>query len=186
MPASLTCPGVYIQEVPSGVRTITGVATSITAFVGRASVGPTDEPVMLASFADFERRFGGRQAALHASVFGAHARQFSIIGAQRGVALGDLVHDRAEGGLGGQRARGAGLRRRQGGGHRHAGGGEAPAPALQALTPALARQQGALSTLWRSRERGAANEGEAEQLARTLHPLLRETVQAALGGPARP
>ena len=64
--------------------------------------------------------------------------------------------------------------------------GLAPAPALQALTPALARQQGALSTLWRSRERGAANEGEAEQLARTLHPLLRETVQAALGGPARP
>ena len=64
--------------------------------------------------------------------------------------------------------------------------GLAPAPALQALTPALARQQSALSTLWRSRERGAANEGEAEQLARTLHPLLRETVQAALGGPARP
>ena len=63
MPASLTCPGVYIQEVPSGVRTITGVATSITAFVGRASVGPTDEPVMLASFADFERRFGGIDVA---------------------------------------------------------------------------------------------------------------------------
>ena len=36
MPATLTYPGVYIEEVPSGVRTITGVATSITAFVGRA------------------------------------------------------------------------------------------------------------------------------------------------------
>jgi len=64
------------------------------------------------------------------------------------------------------------------------GHGLAPQPALQALTPALARQQGALGTLWRSRERRVANEGEAEQLARTLHPLLRETVQAALGGPA--
>ncbi len=59
MPASLTYPGVYIQEVPSGVRTITGVATSITAFVGRAAAGPTDDPRMLTSFADYERRFGG-------------------------------------------------------------------------------------------------------------------------------
>lgn len=59
MPAALSYPGVYIQEIPSGVRTITGVATSITAFVGRAAAGPTDEPVMLTSFADYERRFGG-------------------------------------------------------------------------------------------------------------------------------
>ena len=59
MPAALSYPGVYIQEVPSGVRTITGVATSITAFVGRAAAGPTDEPQMLTSFADYERRFGG-------------------------------------------------------------------------------------------------------------------------------
>ena len=64
--------------------------------------------------------------------------------------------------------------------------GLAPASALQALTPALARQQGTLATLWRSRERALANGGEAEQLARTLHPLLRETVQAVLGEPARP
>ena len=35
MPATLTYPGVYIEEVPSGVRSITGVATSITAFIGR-------------------------------------------------------------------------------------------------------------------------------------------------------
>lgn len=59
MPAALTYPGVYIQEVPSGVRTITGVATSITAFVGRAAAGPTNDPQMLTSFADYERRFGG-------------------------------------------------------------------------------------------------------------------------------
>ena len=63
MPAALTYPGVYIQEVSSGVRTITGVATSITAFVGRAAAGPTDEPVKLTSFADFERRFGGLDVA---------------------------------------------------------------------------------------------------------------------------
>ncbi len=63
MPAALTYPGVYIQEVPSGVRTITGVATSITAFVGRAAAGPTDDPVMLTSYADYERRFGGLDLA---------------------------------------------------------------------------------------------------------------------------
>ena len=36
MPVATTYPGVYIEEIPSGVRTITGVATSITAFIGRA------------------------------------------------------------------------------------------------------------------------------------------------------
>src|SRR5215471_5827786 len=63
MPAALTYPGVYIQEVPSGVRTITGVATSVTAFVGRAAAGPTNDPITLTSFADFERRFGGLDVA---------------------------------------------------------------------------------------------------------------------------
>jgi phage tail sheath protein FI len=52
-------PGVYIQEVPSGVRTIAGVATSITAFVGSARKGATDVAVPIKSFADFERSFGG-------------------------------------------------------------------------------------------------------------------------------
>ncbi len=59
MPSALTYPGVYIEEVPSGVRTITGVATSITAFVGRALRGQTDEPVRVQSFAEFTRVFGG-------------------------------------------------------------------------------------------------------------------------------
>ncbi|HJV60824.1 MAG TPA: phage tail sheath subtilisin-like domain-containing protein [Albitalea sp.] len=59
MPVALSYPGVYIEEVPSGVRTITGVATSITAFVGRAMRGPVDAPVRIFSFADYERVFGG-------------------------------------------------------------------------------------------------------------------------------
>ena len=59
MPITPTYPGVYIEEVPSGVRTITGVATSITAFVGRALRGPEDEPVRIASYGDYERIFGG-------------------------------------------------------------------------------------------------------------------------------
>ena len=59
MPVTLSYPGVYIEEVPSGVRTVTGVATSITAFIGRALRGPADDPVRVQSFAEFERRFGG-------------------------------------------------------------------------------------------------------------------------------
>ena len=59
MPAPLTYPGVYVEEIPSGVRPITGVATSITAFVGRALRGPVDEAITITSYADFERIFGG-------------------------------------------------------------------------------------------------------------------------------
>ena len=59
MPPTLLSPGVYIEELPSAVRTVTGVPTSITAFVGAAWKGPTDDPTEVSSFADFERRFGG-------------------------------------------------------------------------------------------------------------------------------
>lgn len=59
MPSSLTYPGVYIEEIPSGVRTIMGIATSITAFLGRAARGPVNEPIIVNSFSDFERTFGG-------------------------------------------------------------------------------------------------------------------------------
>src|SRR2546423_8519533 len=59
MPATLSYPGVYIEELPSGVRTLTGVATSITAFVGWAWKGHLDEPVRITSFANYERVFGG-------------------------------------------------------------------------------------------------------------------------------
>ncbi|SHO44185.1 phage tail sheath family protein [Desulfopila aestuarii] len=59
MPVTLSYPGVYIEEVSSGVRTITGAATSITAFIGRALRGPENEPTRVQSFAEYERHFGG-------------------------------------------------------------------------------------------------------------------------------
>ena len=59
MPVTPTYPGVYIEEIPSGVRTITGVATSITAFVGRTYRGPTNETITINNFGDFERIYGG-------------------------------------------------------------------------------------------------------------------------------
>src|SRR5512147_1131565 len=52
-------PGVYIVEKASGVRTITGVATSIAAFVGFTRKGVPNKAVAITSFADFERGYGG-------------------------------------------------------------------------------------------------------------------------------
>lgn len=58
MPIQPTYPGVYIQEVSSGVRTITGVATSVAAFIGRALKGPVDKAIRCTSYSDFLRSFG--------------------------------------------------------------------------------------------------------------------------------
>jgi phage tail sheath protein FI len=58
MPVQTTYPGVYIEERPSGVHTIVGVSTSVTAFVGAAAQGAADKPVRIFSVADFVRAFG--------------------------------------------------------------------------------------------------------------------------------
>jgi phage tail sheath protein FI len=52
-------PGVYVEEVPSGNRPIEGVSTSTAAFVGVAERGPVNEPTLVTSFADYNRKFGG-------------------------------------------------------------------------------------------------------------------------------
>lgn len=59
MPTHTTYPGVYVEELPSSIRSITTVTTSVTAFVGHTRRGPLNRPVRITSFADFERRFGG-------------------------------------------------------------------------------------------------------------------------------
>jgi uncharacterized protein len=67
MPVAVSYPGVYIEEIPSGVHTITGVATSIAAFVDFFAQGPLDEAVRVLSFADYERKFGGLDQRSEAS-----------------------------------------------------------------------------------------------------------------------
>jgi len=67
MPVAPTFPGVYIEEIPSGVRTIVGVATSIGAFIDFFPRGLLDEAIRILSFADFEREFGGLDARSEAS-----------------------------------------------------------------------------------------------------------------------
>ncbi|WP_439579074.1 phage tail sheath family protein [Elioraea sp.] len=73
MPVNPTYPGVYIEEVPSGVRTVVGVATSIGAFVDGFARGPQNVALRVFGMADFAREFGG----LHRDSPGSYAvRQF--------------------------------------------------------------------------------------------------------------
>ncbi|MCM1983257.1 phage tail sheath family protein [Lyngbya confervoides] len=58
MPVRVTYPGVYIQEVPSGVRTITGVSTSVAALIGMVQRGRLGVPTRVLSVTDYERQFG--------------------------------------------------------------------------------------------------------------------------------
>ena len=64
MHSVISYPGVHVEELPSGARTITGVATSVTAFLGKAQRGPVDRATTLTSFGDFERVFGGLDAGM--------------------------------------------------------------------------------------------------------------------------
>lgn len=73
MPPTLTYPGVYVVEVPSGVHTITGVATSIAAFFGTASQGPLNTPIECQTPSDFTRNFG---ASLPGGYLGQMVQQF--------------------------------------------------------------------------------------------------------------
>jgi len=53
-------PGVFVEEVSFRQKTIEGVSTSTTGFVGPTRFGPvTGEPELLTSFADFERIYSG-------------------------------------------------------------------------------------------------------------------------------
>src|SRR4051794_4019867 len=55
---TLLHPGVYVSEVPGGLRSIEGAPTSTTIFVGETERGPLG-PTRITSRADYERLFGG-------------------------------------------------------------------------------------------------------------------------------
>ena len=59
MSTAYTYPGVYIQELPSPVHAIAGVATSIAAFVGYTARGIDNRAQAIYSFGDFQRLYGG-------------------------------------------------------------------------------------------------------------------------------
>ncbi|MBF0686762.1 MAG: phage tail sheath family protein [Cellulomonas sp.] len=104
MPVSTATPGVFVEEVPSGTRTLTGVATSITAMVGRTRRGSVDVPLDCASWPDFERRCGGLWAE---SELGYAVHHFFVNGGGRvlvsRVAAGAATATHGLGGAGGLR-----------------------------------------------------------------------------------
>ena len=52
-------PGGVGEQVVGDVRPIAAVATSVTAFVGRAQQGPVNRPLTLSSWQEMEQQFGG-------------------------------------------------------------------------------------------------------------------------------
>jgi len=59
-------PGVYIEEIPSGAKTIEGVSTSIAAFVGPARKGPAGEATLIHSLDEYIATYGGVHSAADA------------------------------------------------------------------------------------------------------------------------
>lgn len=53
-----TYPGVYVEEVSSGVRPITAASTSTAAFIGQAERGLIGEPVKIYNFTEFQDQYG--------------------------------------------------------------------------------------------------------------------------------
>lgn len=56
--SGIRAPGVHIEATPVRPPRIEPAETAVTAFVGRAEQGPTDQPVTVRSAADFARQFG--------------------------------------------------------------------------------------------------------------------------------
>ena len=54
-------PGVYVEEIELGPKSIEGVSTSTVGFLGETVRGPVN-PVFVTSFSEFERIFGGYSA----------------------------------------------------------------------------------------------------------------------------
>ncbi|MBM0745389.1 phage tail sheath subtilisin-like domain-containing protein (plasmid) [Phormidium sp. CLA17] len=56
--ANLTYPGVYVEEVSSGIRPIQSAGTSTAAFIGIAEKGPLNEAVKIFNFTEYQNLYG--------------------------------------------------------------------------------------------------------------------------------
>jgi phage tail sheath protein FI len=55
-------PGVYVEETSFRAKSIEGVSTTTTAFIGPTRYGPLDiEPEIITSLVEFERTYGGKE-----------------------------------------------------------------------------------------------------------------------------
>jgi phage tail sheath protein FI len=97
MSAPVASPGTFVDALPGGIRTITGVATAICAFVGYTARGVDQRPTMVLSFSDFERQFGGYASDSELSYavgqfFDNGGRQACVVRIPKSDALAATVH----------------------------------------------------------------------------------------------
>jgi phage tail sheath protein FI len=89
-----TYPGVYVQEIPSGVHSVTGVSTSTAAFIDFFPEGPFNQPVNIFSFGDFQRIYGGLDSRSEA---GYAISQFFLNGGSSAYVVRTAKDDSADG-----------------------------------------------------------------------------------------
>src|SRR4051794_30893518 len=77
-------PGVYLEEIASGVREIPGVPTSTCGFIGAAERGPLNVATAINSYAEFENVFGG---LLPGSYLGFAVRDFFLNGGTNAIVV---------------------------------------------------------------------------------------------------
>src|SRR5207249_1151070 len=63
-------PGVYVEEIDTGSKPIEGVSTSTAGMLGVTERGPVDVPILVTSYGEYTRWFGGR---LNSAIFGSHS-----------------------------------------------------------------------------------------------------------------
>jgi phage tail sheath protein FI len=61
MATSYLSPGVYVEEVDRGTKPLEMVGTSTAAFLGEATTGPVNEPVLCSNWSQFTKHFGDFQ-----------------------------------------------------------------------------------------------------------------------------
>jgi len=82
-PPEFKTPGVFVDELRTRPA-IDGAPTSVTAFVGQTDSGPVDGPVVVRSFVEFERTFGGLSDT---TLLGHAVHQFFTNGGMTGVVV---------------------------------------------------------------------------------------------------
>jgi phage tail sheath protein FI len=90
MSNGVSYPGVYVEELPGGVRSIPGVSTSTTAFVGSAKDGVVGRAVAIQTFGEFEACFGGLDRR---SQMGYAVRQFFLNGGREAIIVRVPTYD---------------------------------------------------------------------------------------------
>lgn len=79
---TISYPGVYVREIPSGFQAISGVATSIAAFIGMAKAGPMNSPTTVLGIKNYERVFS---ADTSQGEMTEQVRQFFLNGGEQAI-----------------------------------------------------------------------------------------------------